>query len=1014
MKNSKKIYISLLMLAIVLLTIGYAFLNQNLKINGNTAIASNSWIIYFDNLLERPGTMSAATPARITNAEKTQIEFTIDFTTPGENYTFEVDIVNDGTIDAMINSVSLTGIPESLNGIIEWKANYLNGDELKKCDELLSNTSRRIRVTVNYNKDIDTLPDAQDLDLTFAVKYVQLDNSECSETNPSSPDPIDPDDGRHTLTIDPNYGIYDGTDDLTKIRMTKGQVYVFRNDPIQEGHTFTGWTVNSADTYNETAKIITMDEEDISAKANWTWDIIDPEHNLGNCFSVGGNLYQRFDTALDSISNTGTIKLISNSCSIDYEVTIPENKNVTFDLNGHYISTRNYIYNNGSLTIIDSSNRKRGSITSESTESFNGPTIFNTFLKNEGRVENQPILNILDTKINCYVNDVCLKNYGGFITIDGGEYFSENDFLLTMNSDGTIPAEEEINGSLVKNATININNTQENKDLQIINMHGGINTYQNNIINAKIKSGFITALAEHNGKTATIISNLEINAESEGNTGFYGIYMNSTDLDNIKINLKSDQLGIVYGLFYPNTIKENISITDFEMNIEANKSANQISPIYKMSGTNCRITNLNTDIKIKEDNTGEIYPLFGSNIEGDQVNININAKGGTIRPINTPNGRYTNVDINVNAESFNSIYAIDDLKSITNSKITINAKDGNYVYGGQWSDEVDNVDFEIKTENISQGVYGLVNGNLKYKNSSMNIENHGSTKSYYGIYTSGELENVNIKIDQTDENASGTQIYAINADNIDIKDSKIEITDAGQYMITGVMAKNLVSENTDYIINSSYVPKPKYVINTSGTSSINGGLITLNGPEFEGSQGMDFVYAINNSGSITIDNVNVTSAYSGITHSGNNNLEIKNSSVNARDWGIKNTANAIIENTNVAVKTMFGIYTPNGNLDIISGNITGNSLGVNFTSSGILTIGKKDGNIEETPVIKGEQLGLNVSGTNAKAYFYDGIIKGISTAIGGKPFDEYEAGSHTVTGTETIDDKTYNTIKLSL
>ena len=78
---------------------------------------------------------------------------------------------------------------------------------------------------------------------------------------------------------------------------------------------------------------------------------------------------------------------------------------------------------------------------------------------------------------------------------------------------------------------------------------------------------------------------------------------------------------------------------------------------------------------------------------------------------------------------------------------------------------------------------------------------------------------------------------------------------------------------------------------------------------------------------------------------------------------------------------------------------------------GIVTLGVKDGTIDNTSIIiQAKRDGVESTGT---FNFYDGIIKGYVESIDGIITDQ-EDNSHTVDGTEVIDTDTYKTKYLEL
>ena len=98
-------------------------------------------------------------------------------------------------------------------------------------------------------------------------------------------------------------------------------------------------------------------------------------------------------------------------------------------------------------------------------------------------------------------------------------------------------------------------------------------------------------------------------------------------------------------------------------------------------------------------------------------------------------------------------------------------------------------------------------------------------------------------------------------------------------------------------------------------------------------------------------------------------------------------------------------------LNILGGTIvsTGSS---GVQNAGTLTIGTKDGNINNYPVLQGVIYGIT---TTTNVNFYDGIFKGITAAINQTPkIVDIETGVGIVNDTETIDNVSYKTLYLAV
>ena len=192
MTSRKKYSLSTLFLILILigLSIVYAVLSANLTINGSSSIKNASWDIYWDNVVVSSGSVSASTPVIDTN--KTTVTYDITLTNPGDFYEFTVDAKNDGTIDAMIDSISfklnnseITSLPSYLN----YSVSYSDDSSILLKHELNAGTKETYKVRVEYKKDVTAsdLPTSdQNLSLSFSVTYVQKDDTSIRVTHPES------------------------------------------------------------------------------------------------------------------------------------------------------------------------------------------------------------------------------------------------------------------------------------------------------------------------------------------------------------------------------------------------------------------------------------------------------------------------------------------------------------------------------------------------------------------------------------------------------------------------------------------------------------------------------------------------------------------------------------------------------------------------------------------------------------------------------------------------------------
>ena len=189
--------------------------------------------------------MASSNDARITNYEKTRIDFSANLKEPGDFYEFTVYTVNDGTIDAMVDHVEKFELSEEQKKYLDFSVTYDNGREIKRCDPLDAGTRKRIKAIVKFKDGMD-LSDYSgedvNLNLYFDIHYVQKDDA-C---------PADPTGNEHILTIRPHGGTFRKRTDETRIYIEPGQTYELE-DPTRYLYNFTGWEKILPETIQEKA-----------------------------------------------------------------------------------------------------------------------------------------------------------------------------------------------------------------------------------------------------------------------------------------------------------------------------------------------------------------------------------------------------------------------------------------------------------------------------------------------------------------------------------------------------------------------------------------------------------------------------------------------------------------------------------------------------------------------------------------------------------------------------------------
>ena len=165
----------LLFIVVFSLSIGYSYLNTGLNITGHANIKDNRWDIYFDNIQIESGSQEATSEPVITN--NTTVTYGVTLNNPGEYYEFNIDIVNNGTIDAVLEDISIEPIlTTAQREYLNYQVKYTTDEEIDIGDVLTANTTKTIKVIFEYKDIVDTTKyseEDQDFDISIELLYSQ-------------------------------------------------------------------------------------------------------------------------------------------------------------------------------------------------------------------------------------------------------------------------------------------------------------------------------------------------------------------------------------------------------------------------------------------------------------------------------------------------------------------------------------------------------------------------------------------------------------------------------------------------------------------------------------------------------------------------------------------------------------------------------------------------------------------------------------------------------------------------
>lgn len=173
-RGIKTLSVIALIIAVIGLSIAFAALSTTLIIDGATKLDSASWDIHFENLSAPTITGNAKELKRPTLSTTSIIGYEVALTKPGDSVTYEFDVKNAGSINAMIGSFAKQKMSCTSNNTdaikkqkdeeiacnnITYELRYKDNNELVGIsDELNVGKSKRLVLIFKYNDEAEEIP----------------------------------------------------------------------------------------------------------------------------------------------------------------------------------------------------------------------------------------------------------------------------------------------------------------------------------------------------------------------------------------------------------------------------------------------------------------------------------------------------------------------------------------------------------------------------------------------------------------------------------------------------------------------------------------------------------------------------------------------------------------------------------------------------------------------------------------------------------------------------------------
>ncbi len=182
-KKGQQLLIAALVIAVVAMSVGFAATSYTaaLQINGSTVTAKAAkWDVHFDDTSYTPTTGTGYVAATSNNLSGTTLQYAVTLE-PEEIYEATVTVKNEGTFDANLTDINMSGLSNDQKKFIKYSIFY-NGTEYTDTTTglalaLAKNTGTatvKVRVEYYLPDEATDLP-SQDVQLTLTatLNYVQ-------------------------------------------------------------------------------------------------------------------------------------------------------------------------------------------------------------------------------------------------------------------------------------------------------------------------------------------------------------------------------------------------------------------------------------------------------------------------------------------------------------------------------------------------------------------------------------------------------------------------------------------------------------------------------------------------------------------------------------------------------------------------------------------------------------------------------------------------------------------------
>lgn len=170
----QNIILGVLAVGLIGLTVAYALLTQQLRIESTATVKAGAWDIHFENLsssLTGKATLADTNQLTITNNSTTISGSVGNLSLPGDSIVYTFDIVNKGNIPAILSAAPVMSTPTCTstdtvsatnicNNDLVYTLTYADGSQINNGDTLAVGETKKAKLTLSLKNEMTYTPKA--------------------------------------------------------------------------------------------------------------------------------------------------------------------------------------------------------------------------------------------------------------------------------------------------------------------------------------------------------------------------------------------------------------------------------------------------------------------------------------------------------------------------------------------------------------------------------------------------------------------------------------------------------------------------------------------------------------------------------------------------------------------------------------------------------------------------------------------------------------------------------------